>query len=97
MLEKTFCSCSNTSSAGPSQHYVWISLVCTLSGAIVMLIGGRLTDIFGRRWFFTLGNALFVSLSPAIRDGHANQNRGAIGALVAVVSSIAMRRHKNSA
>ncbi|KAI9795862.1 MAG: hypothetical protein M1835_005058 [Candelina submexicana] len=37
---------------GPNANYVWIGLVYTLTLAIGLLLVGRLSDLFGRRWFF---------------------------------------------
>jgi MFS family permease len=36
---------------GPSDDYIWVSLVYTVSLSVALVIVGRLTDIFGRRWF----------------------------------------------
>lgn len=43
---------------GPSPDLPWIPIVWNLGGAIVVTIGGRLTDIFGRRWFMIVGAVL---------------------------------------
>ncbi|KFZ00452.1 hypothetical protein V498_00076 [Pseudogymnoascus sp. VKM F-4517 (FW-2822)] len=43
---------------GPDPNYVWISLVYTLTLAIGQTLVGRLSDLFGRRWFFISGNIL---------------------------------------
>ena len=37
----------------PSPNGIWIPLAWILSSAISFLLLGRLSDIFGRRWFFT--------------------------------------------
>ena len=42
---------------GPDDNYVWIALVYTLTLAIGQVLVGRLSDLFGRRWFFILGLA----------------------------------------
>lgn len=36
---------------GPDPNYIWISLVYTLTCAIGQTLIGRLSDLFGRRWF----------------------------------------------
>lgn len=46
------------SDIGPDPSYIWISLVYTLTLAIGQTLVGRLSDIFGRRWFFISGNIL---------------------------------------
>lgn len=43
---------------GPSSSYVWIATGYTLAASVGALIWGRLSDVFGRRWFFIGGNAL---------------------------------------
>jgi MFS family permease len=41
---------------GPDPNYVWIALVYILTLAIGQVLVGRLSDLFGRRWFFILGS-----------------------------------------
>jgi MFS family permease len=43
---------------GPDPNYVWIGLVYTLTLAIGQVLVGRMSDLFGRRWFFISGSAL---------------------------------------
>jgi MFS family permease len=43
---------------GPDPNYLWIALVYTLTLAIGQVLVGRLSDLFGRRWFFILGSVL---------------------------------------
>ncbi|KAK6438554.1 hypothetical protein LTR95_005248 [Oleoguttula sp. CCFEE 5521] len=43
---------------GPSNNISWVSLAYTLGLAVGFLIVGRMSDIFGRRWFFICGNFL---------------------------------------
>lgn len=43
---------------GPDPNYVWVALVYTLTLAIGQVLVGRLSDLFGRRWFFIVGSAL---------------------------------------
>ncbi|KAF7554378.1 hypothetical protein G7Z17_g2973 [Cylindrodendrum hubeiense] len=45
---------------GPDTTYTWITISWNLGGAIFVTIGGRLSDIFGRRWFFICGAATLV-------------------------------------
>src|SRR3954447_12314986 len=42
---------------GPSPNISWVALAYTLGLSVGFLIVGRLSDIFGRRWFFIGGNA----------------------------------------
>jgi len=41
---------------GPDPNYVWVGLVYTLTSAIGQALVGRLSDLFGRRWFFIVGH-----------------------------------------
>ncbi|KAK5705984.1 hypothetical protein LTR17_021195 [Elasticomyces elasticus] len=43
---------------GPDPNHVWIATGYTLAASSGALIWGRLSDVFGRRWFFIGGNAL---------------------------------------
>ncbi|OAG39068.1 hypothetical protein AYO21_06788 [Fonsecaea monophora] len=45
---------------GPSDSYLWIPLAYTLTLATGYLLFGRLSDIFGRRWFVIYSNALVL-------------------------------------
>lgn len=45
---------------GPDPTFTWITISWNLGGAIFVTIGGRLSDIFGRRWFFITGAATLV-------------------------------------
>lgn len=40
------------SDIGPDSNIFWVFTVYTLSTAVGLLLFGRLTDLFGRRWFF---------------------------------------------
>ncbi|CAI7580078.1 unnamed protein product [Penicillium manginii] len=41
---------------GPSPNITWVSISYTLGLSVGFLIVGRFSDIFGRRWFFIVGN-----------------------------------------
>jgi hypothetical protein len=43
---------------GPDPNLVWVALAYTLTSAVFLMITGRLTDLFGRRWFMIGGNVL---------------------------------------
>jgi MFS family permease len=45
---------------GPDSRYIWISLVYNAVLAIFLAPLGRLTDIFGRRYFFIGGGVIGV-------------------------------------
>jgi MFS family permease len=66
------------SDIGPDPSYVWIALVWTLSAAVSYTLLGRLSDIFGRRWFFIGGNVLgFIG---TLMGGSAKEIKTLIGA-----------------
>jgi MFS family permease len=48
---------------GPSPYLTWVALAYTLPVAIGLLLVGRLSDLFGRRWFFILGSVLALIVS----------------------------------
>lgn len=41
---------------GPSSYISWVAITYSLCGAVGSLPVGRLSDIFGRRWFFISGS-----------------------------------------
>ncbi|OQV10594.1 hypothetical protein CLAIMM_14571 [Cladophialophora immunda] len=43
---------------GPSPIYTWISVSWNLAAAVMVSVGGRLSDIFGRRYFYTAAPAI---------------------------------------
>jgi hypothetical protein len=43
---------------GPDGNVIWVALVYLLTTSIGLVLVGRITDIFGRRWFFIGGNAI---------------------------------------
>ncbi|KAI8942463.1 hypothetical protein NX059_000531 [Plenodomus lindquistii] len=45
---------------GPDANYFWIGLVNTLGQACGFTMVGRLSDLFGRRWFVICGNFLGI-------------------------------------
>jgi MFS family permease len=65
-------------SIGPSPNLSWVALSYTLGLSIGFLLVGRLSDIFGRRWFFIIGNSF--ALVGAIIGATANKVDNLIGA-----------------
>ena len=45
---------------GPSKNIAWVALANTLAMSVAFLLLGRLSDIFGRRWFYICGNMFSV-------------------------------------
>lgn len=43
---------------GPSKNIVWVNIARSLAESCMFLIVGRLSDLFGRRWFFIGGNCV---------------------------------------
>lgn len=43
---------------GPSKNIVWVNIGRSLAESCIFLIVGRLSDLFGRRWFFIGGNCV---------------------------------------
>ncbi|CAK7215234.1 hypothetical protein SBRCBS47491_002413 [Sporothrix bragantina] len=43
---------------GPNANLTWVSMSYLLTSSIGLIIVGRVTDIFGRRWWFIGGNAV---------------------------------------
>lgn len=62
---------------GPSKNITWVALAYTLGLSVGFLIVGRLSDIFGRRWFFIIGNTF--ALIGAIIGATANHVDDLIG------------------
>ncbi|KAF7564013.1 hypothetical protein G7046_g157 [Stylonectria norvegica] len=40
---------------GPDARYPWIAICWNLGAAVIVSVGGRLSDIIGRRWFLMFG------------------------------------------
>ncbi|PGH14383.1 hypothetical protein AJ80_05973 [Polytolypa hystricis UAMH7299] len=43
---------------GPDPSFPWINIVWNLAAAVLVTVGGRISDIFGRRWFLIVGAVL---------------------------------------
>ncbi|KAF9879319.1 hypothetical protein CkaCkLH20_02862 [Colletotrichum karsti] len=46
---------------GPSANATWITVVWTLGAAVLVSVGGRLSDIFGRRYFMMTGALVSIA------------------------------------
>lgn len=71
---------------GPDPRFTWISISWNLGGAIVVTISGRLSDIFGRRYFFLIGACLLVVGSIVAVTGHSISQMIASGVIYGVGS-----------
>jgi MFS family permease len=49
---------------GPDPNLTWVALSYLLTNSVGLILVGRITDIFGRRWIFIGGN--FISLIGSI-------------------------------
>jgi MFS family permease len=45
---------------GPDPNYTWITVSWTLGASVVVSVGGRLSDIFGRRYFMIFGASISI-------------------------------------
>lgn len=43
---------------GPDPRYPWIAITWNLGAAVIVTIGGRLSDVMGRRYFLLAGASL---------------------------------------
>jgi hypothetical protein len=66
---------------GPDPRYTWITISWNLGGAIVVTCAGRLSDIFGRRWFFVTGAVVLILGSIVSATGQSINQMIAGGAL----------------
>ncbi|CAK7231301.1 hypothetical protein SBRCBS47491_007883 [Sporothrix bragantina] len=56
---------------GPSANVTWVAISYTLCYSVSATLVGRLSDIFGRRWFFVLGNLFAVVASILGATAHS--------------------------
>src|SRR6478672_2171586 len=45
------------------EHYSWVTTAYLLTETITVPIVGKLSDIYGRRWFFAAGMVIFMACS----------------------------------
>ncbi|KAJ6195886.1 fungal trichothecene efflux pump [Bipolaris maydis] len=69
-------------SIGPDPNIVWVSLASNLAQAVMLTMTGRLSDMFGRRYFQVLGTAL--ALIGCIIAATSNRVNVLIGANVLI-------------
>lgn len=67
---------------GPDKNLVWVSLSSNLTQAVMLTLAGRLSDLFGRRYFQIGGTAL--ALVGCIVGASAQNIRSLIGANVLI-------------
>ncbi|KAI1879039.1 hypothetical protein JX265_003216 [Neoarthrinium moseri] len=63
---------------GPDPNYTWITVSWTLGASVIVSVGGRLSDIFGRRYFMMFGAA--VSIIGCLVGANAKNINMMIGA-----------------
>lgn len=73
---------------GPDPRYTWITISWNLGGAIFVTIGGRLSDIFGRRYFFITGSCIIIIGSIVSATGQSIDQMIAGGALFGAGSGL---------
>ncbi|KAJ4375305.1 hypothetical protein N0V83_002391 [Neocucurbitaria cava] len=66
---------------GPDPRYTWITISWNLGGAMFVTVGGRLSDLFGRRWFFIVGACIIILGSIVSATGQSINQMIAGGAL----------------
>ncbi|KAF2195147.1 MFS general substrate transporter [Zopfia rhizophila CBS 207.26] len=66
---------------GPDPRYTWITISWNLGGAMFVTVGGRLSDIFGRRYFFLTGAIILIIGSIVSATGKSIYQMIAGGAL----------------
>ncbi|OBT94080.1 hypothetical protein VE01_07168 [Pseudogymnoascus verrucosus] len=73
---------------GPDPNITWVALSYLLTSSIGLILVGRLTDIFGRRWFFIIGNSIALigsivcAIAPNVPALIAGETLVGIGAAV---------------
>ncbi|KAF2837083.1 MFS general substrate transporter [Patellaria atrata CBS 101060] len=66
---------------GPDPRYTWITISWNLGGAMFVTVGGRLSDIFGRRYFFLTGAVMLIIGSIICATGQSINQMIAGGAI----------------
>jgi hypothetical protein len=42
----------------PNPNYAWITIAWNVCASVLVTVGGRLSDIFGRRWFLIIASVI---------------------------------------
>ncbi|OIW22859.1 MFS general substrate transporter [Coniochaeta ligniaria NRRL 30616] len=69
---------------GPSSDSAWITICWTLGASILVSIGGRLSDIFGRRYFMMTGALISITGCLVGANGKSIEMMIASGALFGI-------------
>lgn len=73
--------------SGPSANVNWVAISYTLCYSVSATLVGRLSDIFGRRWFFILGNTFAVIASILGCTAHSINQLIAAGAFTGLAAT----------
>ena len=73
---------------GPDPSYTWITVSWNLGGAIFVTVAGRLSDMFGRRYFMVAGAALLIVGSIICATGQSIGQMIAGGAIFGAGSGL---------
>ncbi|CAK7221376.1 hypothetical protein SBRCBS47491_004509 [Sporothrix bragantina] len=73
---------------GPDPSYTWITVSWNLGGAIFVTIAGRLSDMFGRRYFMVAGSVLLICGSIICATGQSIGQMIAGGAIFGAGSGL---------
>lgn len=71
---------------GPDARYTWITISWNLGGAILVTVAGRLSDLFGRRYFFLAGAVIVLIGSIVGATGQSINQMIASGAIFGIGS-----------
>lgn len=70
----------------PNPNYAWITVAWPFGASIIVSIGGRLSDIFGRRYFMLCGSALGIVGCIVGATGQSINQMIASGAIFGIAS-----------
>ena len=56
------------SDLGGFSHYTWVTSIYIIASVVAIPITGKLTDIYGRKFFYLGGLIIFVLPAPAVVD-----------------------------
>lgn len=69
---------------GPDANYTWITVAWNLAASVMVTLGGRLADIFGRRYFIIAGAVIALIGAVVGATGHSINQMIASGALFGI-------------